>query len=74
MTCNDCFLKHSSYCQKERGETCYKLVEYEEKKLKGQCKICLRRKRCDRAKSYEEITDCPAYKVSKNRRPRNGNE
>ena len=40
---------------------------FEQKKLKGLCVTCMRRKRCHKALEYLDIKNCSAYKVHKNR-------
>lgn len=44
----------------------------EESKLQGLCKICMRRKRCPKAKQYLSLKDCTAFKVHKRRGKKHG--
>ena len=40
----------------------------DEKKLKGLCKICMKRKWCPWAKRYLNMIECTDYKVHGNRK------
>lgn len=44
------------------------MEKFDEKRLQGLCKNCMRRKKCDEARRYLDMVRCSRYKVHKNRK------
>ena len=53
---------------KKKGVRHFRVMAVDEKKLKGLCKICMKRKWCHEAKRYLDVTMCSELKIHGNRK------